>query len=83
MRGWLPLYGTLVLVFLCLPVLIVAPMSFSSAQSLAFPPPGFSLRWYAALFGNPVWIEAGRNSLILATVSSTIALIFCIRAVSL
>jgi putative spermidine/putrescine transport system permease protein len=74
-RAWLPLYGTLVLVFLCLPVLIVAPMSFSSAQSLEFPPPGFSLRWYAALFGNPVWIEAGRNSLILATVSSTIALI--------
>jgi len=76
MKLWLPIYGTLVLVFLCLPVLIVAPMSFSSAQSLEFPPPGFSLRWYAALFGNPVWIEAGRNSLILATVSSTIAL-FC------
>jgi putative spermidine/putrescine transport system permease protein len=75
MRVWLPLYGTLVLVFLCLPVLIVAPMSFSSAQSLEFPPPGFSLRWYAALFGNPVWIEAGRNSVVLATLSSTIALI--------
>ena len=75
MRLWLPIYGLAVLVFLCLPVLIVAPMSFSSAQSLAFPPPGFSLRWYAALFSNPVWIEAGRNSLILATLSSTIALI--------
>lgn len=74
-RHWLPLYGVLVLVFLCLPVLIVAPMSFSSAQSLEFPPPGFSLRWYDALFSNPVWIEAGRNSLILATVASTIALI--------
>jgi putative spermidine/putrescine transport system permease protein len=75
MKVWLPVYGTLVLVFLCLPVLIVAPMSFSSAQSLAFPPPGFSLRWYAALFSNPVWIEAGRNSLILASVSSTLSLI--------
>jgi ABC-type spermidine/putrescine transport system permease subunit II len=74
-RLWLPIFGTLVLVFLCLPILIVAPMSFSSAQSLEFPPPGFSLRWYQALFGNPVWIEAGRNSLILATVSSTMALI--------
>ncbi len=74
-RLWLPAYGILVLVFLCLPVLIVAPMSFSSAQSLEFPPPGFSLRWYAALFSNPVWIEAGVNSLVLASVSSTVALI--------
>jgi len=74
-RLWLPVCGIAVLLFLCLPVLIVAPMSFSSAQSLEFPPPGFSLRWYAALFGNPVWIEAGRNSLVLATVSSTVALI--------
>ena len=75
MKMWLPAYGIAVLVFLCLPVLIVAPMSFSSAQSLEFPPPGLSLRWYAALFGNPVWIEAGRNSPILATLSSSIALI--------
>ena len=75
MKLWLPLYGTLVLLFLCLPVLIVAPMSFSSAQSLEFPPPGLSLRWYAEIFANPVWLEAGRNSLILATVSSTIALV--------
>jgi putative spermidine/putrescine transport system permease protein len=75
MRLWLPLYGTLVLVFLCLPVPIVAPMSFSSARSQEFPPPGFSLRWYAELFPEPVWIEAARNSLIPATVSSTIALV--------
>ncbi|GAB5468082.1 MAG: ABC transporter permease [Rhodospirillales bacterium] len=72
---WLPLYGIGVLIFLCLPVLIVAPMSLSSAQSLEFPPPGFSLRWYEALFGNPIWVEAGWNSLLLAVTSSTIALI--------
>ncbi|MGQ0567467.1 MAG: ABC transporter permease [Gemmobacter sp.] len=75
MRMWLPLYGMAVLLFLCLPVLIVAPMSFSSAQSLAFPPPGFSLRWYAEVFSNPVWLQAGRNSLVLAALSSTTALI--------
>ena len=73
---WLPVYALGVLVFLCLPVLIVAPMSFSSAKSLEFPPPGFSLRWYEVLFSSPVWLEAGRNSIILAVTSSTIALIF-------
>ena len=34
-----------VLIFLCLPVLIVVPMSFSNATSLQFPPEGFSMRW--------------------------------------
>ena len=72
---WLPVVGLTILVFLCLPVIIVAPMSFSSAQSLEFPPPGFSLRWYHVLFNNPVWIEAGKNSLIIATVASTVALV--------
>jgi putative spermidine/putrescine transport system permease protein len=74
-RGWLAIVALAVLAFLLMPVLIVAPMSFSSAQSLEFPPPGFSLRWYENLLGNPVWVEAGKNSLLLATLSSTAALI--------
>lgn len=77
---WLPdmllaAFAILVLVFLCLPVLIVVPMSFSDAKSLEFPPPGFSLRWYQNLLGNPIWVEAGRNSLLLAVISSSVALI--------
>ena len=73
--AWLGVLAVLVLIFLCLPVLIVAPMSFSDAKSLEFPPPGFSLRWYQNLLGNPIWIEAGKNSLLLATLSSTAALV--------
>ncbi|QKC95603.1 ABC transporter permease [Mesorhizobium sp. NZP2298] len=72
---WLGVVGSAVLMFLCLPVLIVAPMSFSDAKSLEFPPAALSLRWYESLFGNPVWIEAGTNSLVLATLSSSIALV--------
>jgi putative spermidine/putrescine transport system permease protein len=74
-RLWLPAVGILVLAFLCLPILIVAPMSFSSAQSLTFPPPGFSLRWYESLFSSPIWLTAARNSLILAVTSSTLSLV--------
>jgi ABC-type spermidine/putrescine transport system permease subunit II len=74
-RAWLTAVALAVLAFLLMPVLIVAPMSFSSAQSLAFPPPGLSLRWYENLLGNPVWVEAGKNSLLLAALSSTAALI--------
>lgn len=72
---WLAAFAIAVLIFLCLPVLIVAPMSFSDAKSLEFPPPALSLRWYQNLLGNPIWLEAGRNSLILAALSSTAALI--------
>ena len=74
-RVWLGVFACAVLLFLVLPVLIIAPMSFSSAQSLQFPPPGFSLRWYANLLGNPIWLDAGRNSLLLATISSSAALV--------
>jgi putative spermidine/putrescine transport system permease protein len=74
-RAWLAVIALAVLAFLLMPVLIVAPMSFSSAQSLEFPPPGFSLRWYRNLLGNPIWIDAGKNSLLLAALSSTAALI--------
>jgi len=69
-------FSAAILVFLCLPIVIVAPMSFSSAKSLQFPPPGFSLRWYEAFFGDARWVDAGVTSLALAFLSSTVALVF-------
>ena len=54
------------LLWLIIPVLIVIPMSFSSARFLAFPPPGWSLRWYQAFLGSPEWMAAARTSLIVA-----------------
>lgn len=62
--------GVAALAFLILPLLIVVPMSFSSARALAFPPPGFSLRWYEGFFGDPRWMEALWNSLSIAFISS-------------
>jgi putative spermidine/putrescine transport system permease protein len=40
-------FQTLVYLYLLAPILIVIPVSFSSATYLVFPPRGFSLRWYA------------------------------------
>lgn len=57
-RRMLFLFVALVFVFLMLPMLIVFPLSFSSAPYLQFPPPGWSLQWYERYFGDPVWIEA-------------------------
>ncbi|MEO7939676.1 MAG: ABC transporter permease [Burkholderiaceae bacterium] len=71
----LALCGISVLIFLCLPVLVVVPMSFSNATSLRFPPEGFSMRWYAQVFGDPRWVRAMQTSLLLALMSSTLALV--------
>jgi len=67
--------GILTLLFLALPIIIVVPMSFSSAGTLQFPPPGFSLRWYESFFSDPQWIEAALNSLAIGAIASTISLI--------
>src|SRR5262245_64159032 len=61
------------LTFLLLPIIIVIPMSFSSAASLRFPPPGLSLRWYGEFFADAAWREAAANSLMVAGVSSVLA----------
>jgi putative spermidine/putrescine transport system permease protein len=61
--------------FLMLPSVIVVILSFSSAQFLSFPPPGFSLQWYAAYFGDGEWLEATLRSFIVAamvTVAATV-----------
>jgi ABC-type spermidine/putrescine transport system permease subunit II len=67
--------GIAALAFLVLPLLIVVPMSFSSARALQFPPPGFSLRWYEGFFGDPRWMEALWNSLSIAFISSILSTI--------
>jgi ABC-type spermidine/putrescine transport system permease subunit II len=74
-RYLLTLVSGAVLAFLCLPIVIVVPMSFSSAKSLQFPPPGLSLRWYDNLFSSERWIDAIVNSLVLACIASLAALI--------
>ncbi len=67
--------GVLGLVFLAVPILIVIPMSFSSAKALTFPPPSFSLRWYEAFFGDPRWMDAMWISTLVALISSIAALV--------
>jgi len=57
-RWWL--YGLvgLTIFFLVLPSLVVIPMSFSGSNSLVFPPPAWSLRWYESYFSSSQWLGA-------------------------
>jgi len=61
MRPWRILRAIMcciVAVWLLAPLVVVVVISFSSAPFLQFPPPGFSLRWYAQLFSTPAWTNS-------------------------
>lgn len=67
-----PIYLCLISVFILLPLVVLIPVSFSSADVLIFPPPGYSLQWFERIFDSEEWIAAGMTSLrISATTCAT------------
>src|SRR5258705_1879628 len=52
--------------FLLAPILVVVPMSFSTAISFAFPPPGYWLGYYAKYFTSEEWLEPTPNNFAIA-----------------
>lgn len=63
----LPLILALVAaLFLVAPILIVVPMSFSTAVSFQFPPPAYWIGYYRKFFTSEEWLEPTLNSLIIA-----------------
>ena len=67
-------FATLVFVFLMLPLLVVFPISVSSASYMQFPPPGFSWQWYERYFNDPSWIEATIRSFQVAALCTLLAM---------
>ncbi|RKR02560.1 ABC-type spermidine/putrescine transport system permease subunit II [Kushneria sinocarnis] len=74
MRRSLAVVWWVVMVFLYLPLGVVVLYSFNSVNSAATFA-HFSLRWYHRLFSNPQIIEAFWHSLLLALISSMIAVV--------
>ena len=66
--------------FLLAPVVLVLPMSFSADTFLLWPPSGFSLRWYAALWGETKLLEAARSSFFLALLVCAVTLVLAMPA---
>ncbi|MCG8355759.1 MAG: ABC transporter permease [Kiloniellales bacterium] len=63
-------FAVLVLLFLVLPVLIVVPMSFSDTNYLAFPPKGFTWRWYEEIFTESIWTRPAWLSIRIAVLTA-------------
>jgi putative spermidine/putrescine transport system permease protein len=64
-----------VLVFLYLPLGILAVLAFNESRSQAWPPTGFTLKWFGEAASNPTLISACVNSIIVATIATALALV--------
>ena len=64
------------IVFLIAPTTLVLLTSFTSSPSLKFPPPGYSVRWYAALLDAEQMQHAAWNSLIVAVWATAVSVVF-------
>ena len=74
------IFGILVVVFIAAPLVIVVPMSFSSASSLQFPPPGYWLSYYKSYFTDPDWLVPTWNSIIIAAATTVLTMALVIPA---
>ena len=67
------IFIALVLLFLAAPLIVIFGVSLNEPKRLLFPPEGLSLQWYAELFQASDWLNALRNSIVIALGASTIA----------
>ncbi len=65
----------LTLAFLLLPILTIIPVSFSASPVFAFPPEGFSLRWFANIRNTQAILSALSLSAQIALISTCISLV--------
>lgn len=63
------------IVFVLAPLIVVAGVSVSESQFIVFPPVGFTLRWFGAIFESNAYVAALWTSLqlaVLVTIASTV-----------
>lgn len=66
--------------FLLAPILVVVPMSFSTAISFEFPPPGYGLGYYRKFATDSDWLEPTANSFVVAAGTTILTLLLVIPA---
>lgn len=70
----------LIAVLLAGPMFIVVPMSFSTAPSLQFPPPGYWLGYYRHFFSDPNWTGPVVNSFLIGGGTMVLAMLLGVPA---
>jgi len=62
-----------VYLFLLTPIVLIVVLSLNAGEFLAFPPQGFSFRWYVALFHNEPFMRAIRTSVLVAAIATAVS----------
>lgn len=70
----------IVALFVVGPLLIVVPMSFSTATSFEFPPPGYWLGYYRAFFADSRWTQPVINSIGIGLATMLLTMVLVIPA---
>jgi putative spermidine/putrescine transport system permease protein len=80
-NGLMLLLAMVAALLLIAPTVVVLITSFTSGFSLKFPPPGYSMRWYTALWtASPEIIEAFVLSLKVAALASGVSIVLAVAA---
>jgi putative spermidine/putrescine transport system permease protein len=74
------IFHGLFIAFILAPIVIVCLVAFTPEGYLSLPTNGLSLRWFKAIADYPEFVRALRDSLWLAALSSTIAVLFSVPA---
>ena len=73
-------FHALFIAFILAPIVIVVAVAFTPEGYLSLPTNGLSLRWFRAIADYPEFVRAFRDSLWLAALSSSIAVLFAVPA---
>jgi putative spermidine/putrescine transport system permease protein len=75
MRIFLRVVSLLVLGFIYLPIVILAIYAFNESRIQVWPPGGLTLHWFFEAAANPAVVKAVTNSVIVASIATSLALI--------
>lgn len=71
-------YLAIFALYLIGPILVITAVSFNAKKFLAFPPRGFSFRWYAEIFVDNGWFNSLISSLLIALSSALLAVVIAL-----
>ena len=76
----LAVFSLIVFLYLLGPILVVVASAFGATSYLAFPPQGFTLRWFAAALGDARYLDAFGVSLMVAAAATLLSVIIGLPA---
>lgn len=69
-----------VLFYLCVPMLVMLPLSVNERPTIDWPPSGFSTKWYVGLFESPLWFSAIVRSLTTGLLAAVLTMLIALPA---